>query len=66
MTLGLMAKDCEIRVDYDKLRADRVRKTNEQMEKDFEATSHRQNFSQPGLRRWIFLRWLDLRWKTHN
>ena len=38
MTLGLMAKDCEIRVDYDKLRADRVRKTNEQMLKDGIAT----------------------------
>ena len=38
MTLGLMAKDCEIRVDYDKLRGDRVRKTNEQMEKDGIAT----------------------------
>ena len=31
MTLGLMAKDCEIRIDYDKLRKDRVRKTNEQI-----------------------------------
>ncbi len=34
MTLGLMAKDCEIRIDYDKLRKDRLRKTNEQMKKD--------------------------------
>ena len=38
MTLGLMAKDCEIRIDYDKLRKDRVRKTNEQMRKDGIAT----------------------------
>ena len=32
MTLGLMAKDCEIRIDYDKLRKDRLPKnqrTNE-------------------------------------
>lgn len=28
-----------------------TQKHKEQMEKDFEATSHRQNFSQPGLRR---------------
>ncbi|MDP6279315.1 MAG: Xaa-Pro peptidase family protein [Nitrospinota bacterium] len=34
MTFGLMAKDCEIRVDYDKLRKDRLRKTNEQMKQD--------------------------------
>jgi Xaa-Pro dipeptidase len=33
-----MAKDCEIRIDYDKLRQDRVRKTNEQMKKDGIAT----------------------------
>jgi len=38
MTLGLMAKDCEIRIDYDKLRKDRERKTNEQMKKDGIAT----------------------------
>ncbi len=38
MTLGLMAKDCEIRIDYDKLRKDRVRKTNEQMTKEGIAT----------------------------
>jgi Xaa-Pro dipeptidase len=38
MTLGLMAKDCEIRIDYDKLRKDRVRKTNQQMNKDGVAT----------------------------
>jgi Xaa-Pro aminopeptidase len=38
MTHGIMAKDCEIRVDYDKLRKDRVRKTNEQMKKDGIAT----------------------------
>ena len=38
MTLGLMAKDCEIRIDYDKLRKDRVRKTNEQMVKEGIAT----------------------------
>jgi Xaa-Pro aminopeptidase len=34
MTLGMMAKDCEIRIDYDKLRKDRLRKTKEQMRKD--------------------------------
>lgn len=34
MTLGLMAKDCEIRIDYEKLRKDRLRKTKEQMTKD--------------------------------
>lgn len=38
MTLGIMAKDCEIRIDYDKLRKDRLRKTNEQMKKDGIAT----------------------------
>lgn len=38
MTLGLMAKDCEIRIDYDKLRKDRLRKTKEQMKKDGVAT----------------------------
>ena len=38
MTLGLMAKDCEIRIDYDKLRKDRVRKTSEQMVKEGIAT----------------------------
>jgi Xaa-Pro aminopeptidase len=38
MTLGMMAKDCEIRVDYDKLRKDRLRKTKEQMKKDGIAT----------------------------
>ena len=38
MTLGLMAKDCEIRVDYEKLRRDRLRKTREQMRKEGLAT----------------------------
>ena len=38
MTLGLMAKDCEIRIDYDKLRKDRLRKTKEQMKKEGIAT----------------------------
>jgi Xaa-Pro aminopeptidase len=38
MTLGLIAKDCEIRIDYDKLRKDRLRKTKEQMKKDGIAT----------------------------
>ena len=38
MTLGLMAKDCEIRIDYDKLRKDRLRKTKEQMKKEGVAT----------------------------
>ena len=38
MTLGLMEKDCEIRIDYAKLRKDRVRKTREQMKKDGIAT----------------------------
>ena len=34
MTLGLMAKDCEIRVDYDKLRRDRLAKARAQMKKE--------------------------------
>jgi Xaa-Pro aminopeptidase len=34
MTLGTMAVDHEIRIDYDKLRRDRLVKTREQMEKD--------------------------------
>ncbi len=38
MTLGLMAKDCEIRIDYDKLRKDRLRKTKDQMKQDGLAT----------------------------
>jgi Xaa-Pro dipeptidase len=38
MTLGLMAKDCEIRIDYEKLRRDRLRKTREQMKREGLAT----------------------------
>ena len=38
MTLGMMEKDCEIRVDYEKLRRDRLRKTREQMEREGLAT----------------------------
>ena len=34
MTLGTMAVDHEIRLDYDKLRKDRLQKTREQMEID--------------------------------
>ena len=34
MTLGTMATDCEIRIDYDKLRKDRLRNANEQLKKD--------------------------------
>ncbi|MDN5344280.1 MAG: Xaa-Pro aminopeptidase [Clostridia bacterium] len=34
MTLGTMAVDHEIRIDYDKLRRDRLAKTREQMQKD--------------------------------
>lgn len=34
MTLGTMAVDHEIRIDYDKLRKDRLQKTREQMAKD--------------------------------
>ena len=34
MTLGLMAKDCEIRVDYGKLRRDRLEKTRAQMKRE--------------------------------
>jgi Xaa-Pro aminopeptidase len=34
MTLGTMAVDHEIRIDYDKLRKDRLQKTREQMEKE--------------------------------
>lgn len=33
-TLGTLATDCEIRIDYDKLRKDRLRKTQEQIKKD--------------------------------
>ncbi|MEK6712194.1 MAG: Xaa-Pro peptidase family protein [Nitrospinota bacterium] len=38
MTLGLMAKDCEIRIDYDKLRRDRLAKARAQMKKEGLAT----------------------------
>ncbi|MEJ2641811.1 MAG: Xaa-Pro peptidase family protein [Desulfosarcinaceae bacterium] len=34
MTLGTMAVDCEIRIDYDKLRKDRLGKMQAQMKKD--------------------------------
>jgi Xaa-Pro dipeptidase len=34
MTLGTMATDSEIRIDYDKLRRDRLRKANDQLKKD--------------------------------
>ena len=34
MTLGTMATDCEIRIDYAKLRKDRLQKANEQLKKD--------------------------------
>ena len=34
MTLGTMAVDHEIRIDYEKLRKDRLQKTREQMDKD--------------------------------
>ena len=34
MTLGTMEKDCEIRIDYDKLRRDRLKKANDQLKKD--------------------------------
>ena len=34
MTLGTLATDCEIRIDYAKLRKDRLRKANEQLKKD--------------------------------
>lgn len=34
MTLGTMATDCEIRIDYDKLRRDRLKKANAQLKKD--------------------------------
>ena len=33
-TLGTMATDCEIRIDFEKLRKDRLRKTQEQIKKD--------------------------------
>jgi Xaa-Pro dipeptidase len=33
-TLGTLATDCEIRIDYDKLRKDRLRKMQEQIKKD--------------------------------
>jgi len=38
MTFGLMAKDCEIRIDYDKLRKERLSKVNNQMTQDGIAT----------------------------
>ena len=34
MTLGTMATDCEIRIDYDKLRRDRLKKASDQLKKD--------------------------------
>jgi len=34
MTLGMIEKDCEIRIDYDRLRKDRLRKANDQLKKD--------------------------------
>jgi Xaa-Pro dipeptidase len=34
MTLGAMATDCEVRVDYDRLRRERLRKVNGQLKKD--------------------------------
>jgi len=34
MTLGTMANDCEIRIDYEKLRKDRLRKANDQIKKE--------------------------------
>ena len=34
MTLGTMATDCEIRIDYEKLRKDRLRKANDQLKRD--------------------------------
>src|SRR5688572_12595828 len=34
MTLGTMATDCEIRIDFDKLRRDRLKKANDQLKKD--------------------------------
>lgn len=34
MTLGTMATDCEIRIDYEKLRRDRLAKANDQLKKD--------------------------------
>ena len=34
MTFGTMATDCEIRIDFDKLRRDRLSKANEQLKKD--------------------------------
>ncbi len=34
MTLGTMATDCEIRIDYDKLRKERLSRANDQLKKD--------------------------------
>jgi Xaa-Pro aminopeptidase len=34
MTLGTMATDCEVRIDYEKLRKDRLRKANDQLKRD--------------------------------
>lgn len=34
MTLGAMATDCEIRIDFDKLRKERLQKANTQLKKD--------------------------------
>ena len=34
MTLGTMATDCEIRIDYEKLRRERLKKANDQLKKD--------------------------------
>jgi Xaa-Pro dipeptidase len=34
MTLGTLSTDCEIRIDYAKLRKDRLQKANEQLKKD--------------------------------
>lgn len=34
MTLGPMATDCEIRIDYDKLRKDRLKKANDQLKQE--------------------------------
>ena len=34
MTLGTMATDCEVRIDYSKLRSDRLKKANAQLKKD--------------------------------
>lgn len=34
MTLGTIATDCEIRIDYEKLRRERLKKANDQLKKD--------------------------------